>query len=190
MRYAGSSGDAGGAPSRCALTLEKEGLVDLHAVADDLQSVLVEVIDLSLTSKQASWILARPPFDALSAELDDLAADAWEWADAVGARLAVMGVAPDGRVGTVAEQVRFPSFPGGFVDDAEALAQIVVRLNELIEECPRRMAPLRERDPVSENLLIGMTAGLVKHRWLLVYQDPDVSSPSGFAARCPRTARG
>jgi starvation-inducible DNA-binding protein len=164
--------------------------VDLHAVADDLQSLLVEVIDLSLTSKQANWILGRPVFDPLSAELDDLAAEAWEWADAVGARLAVMGVAPDGRVGTVAEQVRFASFPDGFVDEAEAVALIVLRLNEMIEQCPRRIAPLRERDPVSENLLLGMTAGLVNHRWVLVSQDSDVSSQLDFAARSPRTARG
>ncbi len=164
--------------------------MDLHVVADDLQSLLVEVIDLFLTSKQASWVLGRPLFDPLSAELDDLAADALGWADAMGARLAVMGVAPDGRVGTVAEQARFPSFPGGFVDDADAVALIVVRLNEMIERCPRRIAPLRERDPISENLLLGMTAGLVKHRWALGSHDSDVSAQLDSAARQPQTVWG
>ena len=164
--------------------------MDLQAIADDLQSLLVEAIDLFLTSKQASWVLGRPLFDPLSAELGDLAAEALGWADAVGARLAVMGVAPDGRVGTVAEQVRCPSFPGGFVDDADAVAPILVRLNEMIEKCPRRIAPLRERDPVSENLLLNKTAGLVKHRWMLVSQESDASPPLDFAARRPRTAWG
>lgn len=141
--------------------------MDFDAVADDLQSLLVEVIDLSLTSKQAHWILGRSRFDPLSAELDDLAADAWGWADAVAARLAVMGVPPDGRAGTVAEQVRCASFPVGFVDDAAAVAPIVVRLNEIIEECPRRSESLRDSDPVSEDLLISVVAGLVMHRWVL-----------------------
>lgn len=121
--------------------------MDFHAVADDLQSLLVEVIDLSLISKQAHWILGRPLFEPLSAELDDLATDAWGWADAVGARLVGMGIPPDGRAGRAAEQVRFASFPVGFIEDAEAVAASVVRLNEIIEACPRRIEPLRDSDP-------------------------------------------
>lgn len=148
-------------------TLTAGGTVDSHDVAEDLQSLLVEVIDLSLTSKQANWILRRPTFEPLSAELDDLAADAWGWAEAVGARLAGMGVPPDGRAGTVAEQVRFASFPTGFVDDADVVAPIVERLSEIIEECPRLFESLRESDPVTESLLIGVVVGLVKHRWVL-----------------------
>jgi starvation-inducible DNA-binding protein len=83
--------------------------VDFHVVADDLQYLLVEVIDLSLTSKQAHWTLGRPLFEPLSAELDDLAADAGAWADAVGARLVGRRVPSDGRVGTVAGSRTSPS---------------------------------------------------------------------------------
>jgi starvation-inducible DNA-binding protein len=164
--------------------------VDLHAVADELQSLLVEVIDLSLTSRQAVWVRARPPFDPVSAELDDLAADAWGWADAVGTQLAVMGVPPDGRAGSVAAQTRFAGFPAGFIDDADAVAAIVVRLNEIIEECPRRVAALGGADQVSENLLFSMVAGLVKHRWVLASGQSDEPSPFDVAARLPRTAQG
>ena len=164
--------------------------MDLHPGADDLQSLLVEVIDLSLTSKQARWTLGRPLFEPLCAELDDLAADAWGWADAVGARLARMGVPPDCRAATVAEQVRFASVPFGRGDDADVVAPIVVRLNEIIEECPRRITALRESDPVSENLLISMVAEVVKHRWVLASQGSGVSSPSDSSARRPRTVRG
>ena len=161
-----------------------------HAAADDLQSLLVEVIDLSLTSRQAQWILGRPLFEPLCAELDDLATDAWWWADAVGARLAGMGVPPDGRPATVAEQVRFAIFPGGFVDDAEAVAPIVVRLNAMIEEWPGRIESMRESDPVSEELLIRVVAGLVKHRWLLASQESGAPSPLARAALQPRALRG
>ncbi|GAA1148592.1 ferritin-like domain-containing protein [Nocardioides aquiterrae] len=161
-----------------------------HAVADELQSLLVEVIDLSLSSKQAHWVLGRSRLEPLSAELDDLAADAWEWAGAVGARLVGMGVPPDGRAGTVAGQVRRTSFPVGFVDAAEAVAPIVGRLNELIEECPRRIAVLGESDPVSESLLIDMVVGLVKHRWMLGSQEPGASARVDVAARRPRAVRG
>jgi len=100
------------------------------------------------------------------------------------------GSPPDGRTETVAEQARFQRFPAGLVDDAEALALILVRLNEIIEECPRRIARLREWDPVSENLLLEMTAVLVKHRWVLAARESDLSSPLNFATRQPRTARG
>lgn len=164
--------------------------MDLHAVAGDLQSLLVEVIDLALTSKQASWTLGRSSFNPVRAELDELAADARGWADELGERLSGMGVPPDGRTQTVAEQARFPSFPAGFVDDAEALALILVRLNEIIEECRRRIARLRKWDPVSENFLLDMTAVLVKHRWVLASRESHLSSPLNFATRQPRTARG
>jgi starvation-inducible DNA-binding protein len=164
--------------------------VDVHAIADDLQSLLVEVIDLALTSKQANWILGRSLFDPVRAELDELAADARGWADEFGERLSVIGVAPDGRTQTVAERARFRSFPAGFVDDAEALALILVRLDEMIEECPRWIARLRERDPVSENLVLDMTAVLVKHRWVFAPQESDRSSTLDFAPRRRRTARG
>jgi starvation-inducible DNA-binding protein len=158
-------------------------VVSSHAVAEDLQSLLVEVIDLSLTSRQAQRILVRPLFDPLSAELEGLAADAWTWADALGARLAGMGVPPDGRAATVAvaEQARFADWAAGFVDDAEAVAPVVVRLNRMIEECPRRIESLRDSDPISEDLIIRVVAGLVTHRWLLVSQVSGESSPSDEA---------
>jgi starvation-inducible DNA-binding protein len=175
---------------RLCVDLREEVTVGLHPVADDLQSLLVEVIDLSLTSKQARWILGRPLFEPLCAELDDLAADAWGWADAVGGRLVRMGVPPDCRATTVAEQVRFVSVPRESVDDADVVAPIVARLNEIIAECPPRIAALRESDPVSENLLISMIAELVKHRWVLASQGSGASSPSDFSAPRPRTVRG
>jgi starvation-inducible DNA-binding protein len=164
--------------------------VNPRAVADDLQALLVEVIDLALISKQANWVLGRSLFDPVRAQLDDLAADARGWADEFGERLAALGVPPDGRTETVAERARFTSFPAGFVDDAEILALIRVRLNEIIEDCPRRIARLKEWDPVSESLLLDMTAALVKHRWVFAPLESDLPSPLDFAPRRPRTARG
>lgn len=151
--------------------------MDFHTVADDLQSLLVEVIELSLTSKQAHWSLGRPLANPLSAELDDLAADAWAWAEAVGARLVGMGIPPDGRAGTVARQVQFASFPVGFADTAEVVAPIVVRLNEIIENCPQRFETLGSSDPVSESLLVRVVSEMVKHRWVLASRESGESSP-------------
>jgi starvation-inducible DNA-binding protein len=164
--------------------------VNPRAVAEDLQSLLVEVIDLALTSKQANWVLGRSLFDPVRAELDELAADARVWADGFGERLAAMGVPPDGRTRTVAEQARFPSFPAGFVDDAQAVALILGRLDDIIEECPRWIERLREWDPASESLLLDMVAVLVKHRWAFAPPGSDPSGQLGVATRRPRTARG
>ena len=164
--------------------------MDSRAIAHELQCVLVELIGLSLTSKHAHCVLGRPLFEPLSLELADLADDAWGWADSLDARLAGMGVAADGRAGTVAEQVRSASFPVGFVDDAEAVAPIMVRLTEIIEEGARRSDTVREADPVSEDLLISLVAGLVKHRWVLASHESGESSPIVVAARRPRTVRG
>jgi hypothetical protein len=63
----------------------------------------------------------------------------------------------------------------------------MVRLKEIIEECPRRIESLGDSDPVSENLFISVVAGLVKHRWVLVSRVSGDSPPSDVAARGPRT---
>jgi len=101
--------------------------MDVRAVADDVQPLLVEVIDLALVSKQAHWVSRGPLFCPLGAALDELSEDDLGWADGLAQRLAAIGVPPDGRTDTVARQTPFRVFPSGFVDHAQVVAEFFAR---------------------------------------------------------------
>jgi DNA-binding ferritin-like protein len=107
-------------------------------------------------------------FEPVCAEPDELAADARGWADELDERLSAWECHPTAARKRPTEQARFPSCPAGVVDDAEAVALVLVRLNEIIEECPRWIVSLRDCDPVSEHLFFDLATALVKQRWVIV----------------------
>ena len=73
-------------------------------VAAELQSMLVELIDLALIGKQVHWNVEGPHFRSLHLELDELV-DAWRaLGDDVAERAGTLGAAPDGQAATVASQ--------------------------------------------------------------------------------------
>src|SRR5258708_4995350 len=97
----------------------KEHSMDRSAVTLELQPLLVELIDVGMTAKQAHWNVTGPLFRPLHAQLDDLADDARTWADMVAERVVALGEPSDGRIETVAAQTPLPGFPDGFVEDSK-----------------------------------------------------------------------
>jgi starvation-inducible DNA-binding protein len=77
--------------------------MDRHAVAAELEPMLIELTDLALTAKQAHWNLTGPNFRSIHLQLDDLATDARSWSDRVAERIVALGVAADARLETVAD---------------------------------------------------------------------------------------
>src|SRR5213080_3365565 len=70
-------------------------------VGEELKTTLVELIDLSLIGKQLHWNIYGRPFKPLHEHLDELV-DSWrDLSDTVAERAVALGVAPDGRAGTV-----------------------------------------------------------------------------------------
>ena len=66
-------------------------------VVAELQSMLVELIDLALIGKQAHWNVEGPHFRSLHLELDELV-DTWRTlGDQVAERVVTLGAAPDGQ---------------------------------------------------------------------------------------------
>ena len=68
-----------------------------------LQHNLVNLIDLALLMKQAHWNVVGPNFRSIHLHLDEIIEAVRAGSDEVAERVTTLGVAPDGRAQTVAE---------------------------------------------------------------------------------------
>lgn len=136
-----------------------------EAVAGALQQSLVDLIDLSLVAKQLHWSVVGPRFQSVHLALDELVADARGFTDEVAERATAVGVSPDGRSKTVASDSGLDEASAEFTSDdkvvrvaTEALAATVTRLRANIGNVCG--------DPVTEDLLIGISARLEQLHWM------------------------
>ena len=141
-----------------------------EAIGAELQSVLVELLDLSLLGKQAHWNLFGPNFRSLHLQLDELV-DAWrEAADEVAERAIALGHPPDGRSQTVAERTELDPLPAGPIADHDVVTAFTERLTDAIGRIRTRMDRLEDVDAVTADLLHGLVMGLEKQLWMIRVQ--------------------
>ncbi|GAB7105979.1 Dps family protein [Streptomyces phaeofaciens] len=133
---------------------------------DALQSTLVDLLGLSLIGKQAHWNVVGPRFRSVHLQLDELVAAARGYADTVAERAAALGLPPDGRPETIASAFTLPGPKDGWLRDEEAVRVIAETLGTAIARLRERIAATEEPDPVTQDLLIGITAELEKQRWM------------------------
>ncbi|KLL10442.1 Dps family protein [Protofrankia coriariae] len=131
-----------------------------------LQATLVEFIDLAQQGKQAHWNVVGPRFLPVHQQLDTLVNDVRLGADEVAERAVAIGYHPDGRSATVAKETPLSELPAGPIGDADVLRAIADRLRKVTDALRTRVDQLDELDPVSQDLLIGLTATLDKHTWM------------------------
>lgn len=144
--------------------------MDIDTIGTHLQDTLVELTDLALQTKQLHWNVTGRHFTTLHAQLDALTDEARASADAVAERAVAIGYAPDARVGTVAKESPLPDVPHGAVADSAVVDLVVAALDTVGERIRRRLDPVGEHDLVSQDLLIGILAGLEKQRWMFAAQ--------------------
>jgi len=132
-----------------------------------LQATLVELIDLSLQTKQAHWNVVGPMFAPVHAFLDALTDEYRDWYDTVAERLTALGVAPDGRSATVAGSTPLPPLPAGPIEDGAALAAFDERVTLVAANVRRRAEALADQDIATQDVLIEILRGLEKQRWML-----------------------
>jgi starvation-inducible DNA-binding protein len=146
--------------------------MDRQAVGQELAPLLIELVDLALTAKQAHWNVSGMWFKQLHTQLDELADDLRLWSDDVAERLTTIGVAADARVETVAARTPFASFPSGSIDSTKVASLIAERLGKVVENNLTRIAKLGVVDLVSQDLVIGITGGLQKQEWMFAAEQP------------------
>ncbi|ARF57760.1 Dps family protein [Streptomyces gilvosporeus] len=139
---------------------------DRTVVGKALQGALVDLVDLSLISKQVHWNVVGPRFRSVHLQLDEVVDTARLHADTVAERASAIGVPPDGRAATVAKTSGIAEVQDGWIDDVEVVRTLVAALAAVIGRMRERIAVTAEPDPVSQDILIGLTAELEKHHWM------------------------
>ncbi|MET9417401.1 DNA starvation/stationary phase protection protein [Streptomyces klenkii] len=139
---------------------------DRTTVGDALQGALVDLVDLSLVAKQVHWTVIGPRFRSVHLQLDEVVASARAHADTVAERASALGIAPDGRAETVAKTSGIDPVGGGWCRDTEAVQTLVAALGAVITRMRERIRATEEPDPVTQDLLIGLTGDLEKHHWM------------------------
>ncbi|WP_433468172.1 Dps family protein [Spirillospora sp. CA-128828] len=142
----------------------------LKATGDALQGALVDLIDLSLVAKQAHWNLTGRNFKVVHEHLDEIVALARAGQDDVAERAVAIGVNPDGRVRTVADRTAVPQPEAGYLADDKVVAAITDTLAQIIGRFRERVAATDEPDPITQDLLIGITRELEKQHWMFQAQ--------------------
>ena len=135
-------------------------------LAADLQDTLVELIDLSLQAKHYHWNVTGQEFRGVHLHLDEITDAVRLWYDDVAERLATLDVAPDGRLSTVAAATPLPSPTSGWQPDAEAVAAMQQRLEDVAGRINTRAAAI-EDDLVTQGILLEISGGLAKHAWMM-----------------------
>ncbi|MBM9618984.1 Dps family protein [Streptomyces zhihengii] len=139
---------------------------DLKTVGDALRGALVDLVDLSLVAKQVHWNVVGPRFRSVHLQLDEVVDTARQHSDTVAERASAIGVNPDGRAATVAAQSAIGSVPEGWIKDTDAVQCLVDALGAVIARMRERIEATEKPDPVSQDILIGLTADLEKHAWM------------------------
>jgi starvation-inducible DNA-binding protein len=142
------------------------------AAAGTLQEVLIDLIDLSLQGKQAHWNLRGRSFRDLHLQLDELVELARTHSDILAERCLALGVAADGRVGTVAGGTHLDPFPEGRVADHELVELVVARLQTVSEVARARLGELGDIDPVSQDLVNEALEDVEKQLWMFEAHRP------------------
>ncbi|MGP3947856.1 Dps family protein [Streptomyces sp. 7N604] len=139
---------------------------DLKIVGDALQGALVDLVDLALVAKQVHWNVTGLRFRSVHLQLDEVVASARKHADTVAERAAALGVSPDGRAETVAKSSGIDHVNDGWIKDDDAVRMLTGALGSVIVRMRERIEATDQSDRVSQDLLIGLTADLEKHRWM------------------------
>lgn len=133
----------------------------------NLQSVLVDLIELHLQGKQAHWNVVGKNFRDLHLQLDEIIDDARLFADELAERMRALEAVPDGRSVAVAEGTSLPPFPAGLVDTKDTVTLTVALLNATVKTMRDVHDQVDEEDPTTADILHGFISKLEQYAWMV-----------------------
>lgn len=137
------------------------------SVTSALQSVLVDLVDLSLQAKQAHWNLQGRGFRSLHLQLDEIVEIARVGSDDVAERMAALDVAPDGTVARVQADSGIGEIATTWITVADAYDAMESKLQTASGNIKKLVETVDDQDPVSGDMLIGIAFDLDKQAWML-----------------------
>ena len=136
-------------------------------LADNLQKVHVDLIDLHLQGKQAHWNVVGKNFRDLHLQLDEIIEAARTFSDDLAERMRALYITPDGRAATVAEQSSLEAFPSGEVDTAEVVDLVTERLYAVAGTIRDVHDDVDEEDPTTADLFHAFLEKLEQFAWMV-----------------------
>ncbi len=139
---------------------------DLKIVGEALQGALVDLVDLALASKQVHWNVIGPRFRSIHLQLDEVVATARQHSDTVAERAAALASTPTAGLPRSPPAAPSGAYRKSWIKDADVVQIMVDALGAVISRMRERIGATEEPDPVTQDLLIGLTADLEKHAWM------------------------
>ena len=136
-----------------------------------LQTSLYDLVELALQGKQAHWNVVGENFRSVHLQLDEIIDSVREASDAVAERIATLGISPDGRAGSVSSNTRLDNYPDGLQSVPATVGAVADRLTRTVKGLRQAIATVGDVDPISEDLLIGISSTLEKHLWMVQAQE-------------------
>jgi starvation-inducible DNA-binding protein len=136
-------------------------------LAENLQRVLVDLIELHLQGKQAHWNVIGTNFRDLHLQLDELVDFARLGSDTIAERMRALDAVPDGRSDTVAATTTLPQFPDHERNTAEVVDLITTRTYAAIDTLRKVHDAVDAEDPSTADILHAQIDGLEKLAWLI-----------------------
>ena len=153
----------------------EQGFCASKTLAESLQRVHVDLIELHLQGKQAHWNVVGRNFRDLHLQLDEIVDAAREFSDDVAERLRALHAVPDGRSDTVAATTSLPAFPHGEVDTAAAVDLVTERLEATVATMREVHDAVDDEDPTSADILHGIIERLEQLAWMVSAENRTVS---------------
>lgn len=155
-------------PNRKARTHEaKPPFKASQQLADHLQQLHVDLIDLHLQGKQAHWNVVGKNFRDLHLQLDEVVTDARTFSDQIAERMRAVYVTPDGRAATIAAKTSLAEFPADEVDTAETVDLITSALYDTAATARRIHDDVDAEDPTTSDILHAILERLEQLAWMI-----------------------
>jgi starvation-inducible DNA-binding protein len=142
----------------------------LKITGEALQGALVDLIDLTLVAKQVHWNLTGSHFRSVHLQLDEVVMLARDHTDIVAERAVAVGVTPDGRAKTVAEESTLPGVKDGWIVDTDGIRSMTTLLRAIVTRMRHRIDDTAEADPVTQDIFLDIARDLEKQAWMFEVQ--------------------
>ena len=136
-------------------------------LADHLQQLHVDLIDLHLQGKQAHWNVVGKNFRDLHLQLDELVEAARAFSDQIAERMRAIYVTPDGRAATIAAQTSLAPFPADEVDTGETVDLITDATYATAATARRIHDDVDAEDPTTSDILHEILERLEQLAWMI-----------------------
>jgi starvation-inducible DNA-binding protein len=143
------------------------GFTASKEMAEALQQILVDLVELHLQGKQAHWNVVGHNFRDLHLQLDEIIDDARQFADTIAERMRALQHWPDGRTDSVAVHTTLPKFPEGAQNVSAVVDLMTTRLRATVDTLRTHHDQVDSEDPSTADLLHTIIGSLEKYAWMV-----------------------